>query len=274
MKNYSYRVVKGLSQVTLGELELELESVMVWRLIVVLFMVSLLPTLALAEAGNVCTRLEKVARDAQKITDQEYISTFTYREKSHVVKTFKMRIITKGMHKALVSFLAPGDLRGTRILVANPENMYVYIPEFRRVRRIAGHSLRQSFMGTNIYYEDIVERQYSERWRCKHAKTTQDSWIVDLRPKAGIQTAYSKLRLTIAQKRDRLKKIDYYEAGKLVRSQARDGWQTKEGLDLASRMKYVSHDRDADLTIETTEWRINIGLPDSAFTRRSLLQGF
>lgn len=247
---------------------------MVWRHLVVLGAISLCPMLVFAEEGNVCARLEKVARDAQKITDQEYISTFTYREKSRVVKIFKMRIITKGMHKALVSFLAPGDLRGTRILVADPETMYVYIPEFRRVRRIAGHSLRQSFMGTNIYFEDIVERAYSKRWRCKHSKTTQDSWIVDLRPKAGIQTAYSKLRLTIAQKRDRLKKVDYYEGGKLVRSQERDGWQTKEGLDLASRMKYVSHDRDADLTLELTEWRINIGLPDSAFTRRSLLQGF
>jgi outer membrane lipoprotein-sorting protein len=247
---------------------------MTWRLLVIVGTIGLMPTLALAEASNVCSRLEKVARAAQKITDQEYISTFTYREKGRVVKTFKMRIITKGMHKALVSFLAPGDLRGTRILVANPETMYVYIPEFRRVRRIAGHSLRQSFMGTNIYYEDIVERQYSERWNCRHAKTTQDSWLVDLRPKSGIQTAYSKLRLTIAQKGDRLSKIQYYEGSKHVRTQERDSWETKEGLELASRMKYVSHDRDADLTLQITEWRTNIGLPDSAFTRRSLLQGF
>jgi outer membrane lipoprotein-sorting protein len=236
----------------------------------------LAPRNASAEASSdqTCARLEKLGRDAERITDQAYLSTLTYREKGRVAKAFKMRIISRGLSKALVSFLEPGEMRGTRILIADAETMYVYIPDFRRVRRIAGHALRQSFLGTNIYYEDIAERQYAARWDCSLAKTTPEDWVLDLHPKAGIQTAYSKLRLTIGQKTNRLKQIDYFEGDREVRSQLRDNWQTKEGLELASRMRYVSHDRDAELTLEITDWQTNTGLPESAFTRRSLLEGF
>lgn len=236
----------------------------------------LAPRPAVAEAGGdqTCARLEKLGRDAERITDQAYVSTLTYREKGRVAKAFKMRIISRGLSKALVSFLEPGEMRGTRILVADAETMYVYIPDFRRVRRIAGHALRQSFLGTNIYYEDIMERQYSARWDCSLAKTTPEDWVLDLHPKAGIQTAYSKLRLTIGRKTSRLTQIEYFEDGRKVRTQLRDDWQTKEGLELASRMRYVSHDRDAELTLELADWQINTGIPESAFTRRSLLEGF
>lgn len=233
----------------------------------------LAPLTAAAESTSVCARLRRLAEGTQGIEDQEHLTTFRYRAEGRLVKTFRTRVYARGLHEALVAFEAPGDLRGTRILIADVGNMYVYLPEFRRVRRIAGHALRRPFMGTNIYYEDIIERRFTTRWDCRPLKSTADAYTVELRPKSGVSTAYSKLRVTLSRAKSQPRRVEYYEGGRHVRSQVRGGWQTVDGVELATRMHYISHDRDAELIMELSELRLNQGLPDRIFTRRTLMTG-
>ncbi len=234
----------------------------------------LLPGVARAEASDMCSVLAKIDQSALQYDDQEYQTTIHYREEGNLVKTFQIRVVTKGMHKALVSFTAPGDMRGTRVLIVDPETMYTYMPEFGRVRRVAGHSRRQSFMGTNMYYEDITERRYSDRWGCRPVKATSGHWIMDLRPNPGVKSAYTKLRVKINRQREAVEEIEYYEETRHIKTQFREAWKTMDGVERASIIRFVSHDRNAELRVEYTQWRVNTGVPDSAFTRRALLRGF
>lgn len=250
---------------------------MSWRIVALFFVVAIVaPHAAFAEAGrggNPCSKLIKADQNAQPFDDQEYTSTIEYRENGKIVKTFRLRVLTKGMHKMLISFLAPGDVRGMRILIVDPETMYTYLPQFRRVRRIAANARNQGFMGTNITNEDMSEHRYSSRWRCTPHKNTADSWIVNLLPKKGITTAYSKLRVTIGRKRVRYERIEYYQGSTHLKSQIRENWRPMEGLEMAGTVRYVSHDHDAESRIVFDEWRVNTGVTDDTFTRRSLLRG-
>jgi hypothetical protein len=165
-------------------------------------------------------------------------------------------------------------MRGTRIYIASQENMYVYLPEFRRVRRIAGHSIRQPFMGTNIYFEDVMERRHDERWACRLHETTDEAWVVDLSPRPGITTAYSKLRLAVSRTKEQPVEISYWEGSKHVRTMRRDGWEKIGDIEIGTRMVYTSHDRAADLTIELSDLRLNTGIAPSTFSQRTLIKGF
>lgn len=246
---------------------------MSWRLVVTMLILVLAPNLALAEAGNPCSFMKKADHNALPFDDQEYESTITYRESGRVVKTFELNIKTSGLFKMLITFKAPSDVLGMRILTLGPETMYTYLPQFHRVRKVAANARNQGFLGTNISYEDMSENRYSKRWGCTPHKTTGDHYILDLLPKAGSGTVYSKMRVSIHRKRLAYERIEYYDGGRHVKSQLREGWEPIEGISMSSRVRFVSHDRDAESTVELSEWRVNQNIPDSEFTRRSLLRG-
>lgn len=68
--------------------------------------------------------------------------------------------------RVLVRFLSPGDIKGTGLLVWEHENAederFLYLPALGRVRRIAGSEKQESFVGSDLSYEDIGGREISE----------------------------------------------------------------------------------------------------------------
>ena len=242
------------------------------RITAVLVVALAMPVLSSAEVARPCDALVEADRRAQPFDDQTYHSQIQYRESGKLVRTFALSIITKGMHKMLISFEAPGEVRGMRILTPEPETMYVYHPEYRRVRRVAAHVRNQGFLGTNISYDDMSEHRYSDRWECSPHQTTAAAWILDLTPRAGIKSGYSKLRVSIGRQRIQYERVEYYIGGRHVKSQIREGWRTMAGLEMAGRVRFVSHDRDAEAIVEISRWEVNTGVPDSAFTTRALLR--
>jgi len=52
--------------------------------------------------------------------------------------------------KRLIRFLSPAEDRGVGFLSLSDERMYLYMPAFNRVRRIASHVKKKSFM-TRIF---------------------------------------------------------------------------------------------------------------------------
>lgn len=246
---------------------------MSWRLLVIVGALTVVPGLALAEAGDICRFLSKADHNALPFDDQQYHSKISYREGGRVVKTFEITIKTRGEYKMLITFTAPSDVLGMRILILDPETMYTYLPQFRRVRRVAAHARNQGFLGTNISYEDMSENRYAKRWNCTPQKSTNDHYILDLTPKQGAQTVYSKMRVAIHRKRLAYERIEYYDGDRHIKSQLREGWEDIQGNSMSSRIRFVSLDRDAESTVELTEWQVNQGIPDSDFSQRALLRG-
>jgi outer membrane lipoprotein-sorting protein len=243
------------------------------RLVMMIGLVLLVPRLALAEAGNACRFMAKADHNALPFEDQEYHSKISYREGGNLVKTFEISIKTRGLYKMLINFLSPSDVQGMRILILDPETMYTYLPQFRRVRRVAAHARNQGFLGTNISYEDMSENRYAKRWDCQPQNTTDEHYILDLTPMSGVATVYSKMRVAVHRKRLAYERIEYYEDGRHTKSQLREGWTAIEGIEMATRIRFVSHDRDAESIVELSQWRVNQGMPDADFSTRALLRG-
>jgi outer membrane lipoprotein-sorting protein len=249
------------------------EAKMSWRLIVIAVALTVFPSVALAEAGDACRFMAKADHNALPFDDQSYLSKITYRENGRVVKTFEIDIKTRGEYKMLITFKAPSDVLGMRILILDPETMYTYLPQFRRVRRVAAHARNQGFLGTNISYEDMSENRYSKRWSCTPAESTNEHYVLDLTPQPGAQTVYSKMRVAIHRKRLAYERIEYYTGTRNIKSQIREGWQDIQGQSMSTKIRFVSHDRNAEATVELTEWQVNQGIPDSDFSQRALLRG-
>jgi len=68
--------------------------------------------------------------------------------------------------RILVRFTYPNDIKGTAFLVWEHPNAdderFLYLPALGRVRRIAGGEKQESFIGSDLSYEDIGGRELAD----------------------------------------------------------------------------------------------------------------
>lgn len=97
----------------------------------------------------------------------------------------------------IMKFLSPPDMRDIGFLVLAEDRMYLYLPEFRRVRRIASHNKRDSFMGSDFSYDDLGTSAYSAHYTPRLAGEEQGAWILELERKPGADKPYKTVRLRV-----------------------------------------------------------------------------
>src|SRR5262249_50561685 len=78
-------------------------------------------------------------------------------------KTMAMSVKPKGERRYSES-PPPADMKGTKVLVLSPTQMYVYLPAFGKVRRIASHTKDQGFLGLTYSQDDLATSAYSPQY--------------------------------------------------------------------------------------------------------------
>lgn len=81
-------------------------------------------------------------------------------------RTRKVRTVRQGKEKQIMWFLKPADVRGTAFLRIEKEgdfdDMRLYLPAFKKLRRISSSAKGDNFMGSDITYEDMTSRELNE----------------------------------------------------------------------------------------------------------------
>lgn len=188
--------------------------------------------------------------------------------------------------KTLVRFTYPNDIRGTSFLVwehdDGADERFLYLPALGRVRRIAGQEKQESFVGSDLSYEDIGGRDIADYTYAFAAENTvwtapggsrHAAWALESRAKDKdaefprsvsivLKEQLVSVHADIFNRRDELAKV--FDVKRLERV---DGvWSA---LDLV-----VANERDKTRTeLTTTSLRYNVGLSDDDFSRRRLEQG-
>jgi outer membrane lipoprotein-sorting protein len=72
------------------------------------------------------------------------------------VRTKELISYALGRERSFAEFLSPPRDRGVKFLKIE-DNMWMYLPSVDKVIKIAGHMLRQSMMGSDFSYEDVLE---------------------------------------------------------------------------------------------------------------------
>ena len=71
-------------------------------------------------------------------------------------RTVESKTWTSGEKKSYTEYLYPAHEQGTKMLKLD-EQLWIYSPSSDRIIQIAGHMLRQSVMGSDLSYEDMME---------------------------------------------------------------------------------------------------------------------
>lgn len=179
-----------------------------------------LPALAAAQAPSGDAILARV--DANIGSDNKVTLARMVVEGRGVTRTVESRSWIRGMKESFTEYLAPPRDRGTKMLKLG-DQLWTYFPETDRTIRISGHMLRQSVMGSDLSYEDLMEDPrlgalYTATVAGEDSHRDRPCWVLELTAKEpGI--AYQSRRMWVDKSRDvALREDRFAKGGKLLKT--------------------------------------------------------
>lgn len=180
-------------------------------------------------------------------------------------------MMQKGNNKRLGKFLSPADQKGIGFLSLPDGIMYVYLPEYKKTRRIASHVKNTKFAGTDFTYEDMEAKNYSENWKPEIINAEDDFYTLELIPKEGVKTDYSKKIVWVRASTFFIEKIELYDRGNNLKKimslseiEKIDGYLTAR----ETTMEDIKLKHTTRMILE--EIKYDTGLSDDTFTERYL----
>lgn len=181
----------------------------------------------------------------------------------------------EGKDKAFTEYLAPAREKGIKMLKLG-DQLWTYSPDADRTISISGHMLRQSVMGSDFSYEDMMEdRALVDLYRPEIAgeETLLDRpcWVLGLKSKGG-DVVYDSRKIWVDKDRFVLLKEERFaKSGKLLKT-----LEVKSVIRVQGRWVQNSlFFKDVLKGGEGTEFRIrsiefDTAIPDYLFSKASL----
>lgn len=190
-------------------------------------------------------------------------------------RTIESKTWAVGSQKSFTEYLSPVAERGTRMLKINNQ-LWIYSPQADRTVQISGHMLRQSVMGSDLSYEDMMEdRKLSQIYEARIVGNEQlnNRNVLVLELTAMVpDVAYHRQRMWVdAERFVPLLQEMYAKSGTLLRRA-----ETLEVKQIGRRWFPVAlHYRDMLRQGDGTTFRIkeisfDQPIPESVFTKAAL----
>lgn len=132
--------------------------------------------------------------------------------------------------KIMIRFLFPGDIEGTGYLQVQhydgEDDMWIYLPALKKVRRLVANNKKDSFVGSDFSYGDIllpVVDSYTHTLLKSEPLDGEECWVIESVPATEAikkDYGYSKRIAWIRKSNFMEKKVDYFDtAGRPLKTQ-------------------------------------------------------
>ena len=236
-----------------------------------LCVVVFLGVVSVGHAANPVNILQEVEDSLNAPIDREATLKMQLIDKAGNTKNRKLTILQKGPEKRLIRFNAPADVKGVGFLVLEDDLMYLYMPAFAKVRRIASHVKNENFMGTDLTYDDMSQSDYVENYTPVLKDETNQHYILDLTPKPESEIEYSKL-IMWANKQSMLPDtIEFYDrSNRLLKTMIQTETKQIDGYWTPQHIEMTDVQDQHKTIMELVNVKHNQDVPDKKFTQRYL----
>ena len=232
----------------------------------------IVPPLSAQNANEILARVDQNLSATNRVMESEM--TIHGRRSS---RTLTAKSYAEGTKKSFTEYLSPVAEKGTKMLKLEGR-LWIYSPATDRIIQISGHLLRQSVMGSDLSYEDLMDdRKLSEIYRAELMGEEQIgervAWVLELTAVVA-DAAYPKQKLWIDRERFvPLKQELYAKSGKQLKNVLFQDVKKIEGRWFPCAYVY----KDLLKQGKGTEVKINRiafdqPIPDYLFTKAALKQ--
>ncbi|CCQ89671.1 conserved hypothetical protein [Nitrospina gracilis 3/211] len=202
------------------------------------------------------------------------------KDREIITRMMSMKILAteENTDKVLMQFHHPADVKGMAFLIWTHkdtfDDLWVYIPDLRRVKRISTQTKGSDFMGTEFQTEDLI-RTEPEKYTYEYLETKPcgelECYLVNRFPKEK-STIYSRQVMWIDTDHFRFQQIDSYDlSGNHVKTFRFFGYRLYDGKFWRWDRHELTDHRTGEVTVsDFINWRFNNGLRESRFTVNGL----
>jgi hypothetical protein len=195
-------------------------------------------------------------------------------------RTLELRIL-EGLEagdKTLLIFKDPPDVRGTALLThenrVGDDDQWLYLPALRRSRRIGSSNKANSFVGSELAYEDLAPNEVTKhRYKYLREETLDGVpvWVIESTPRFN-DSGYSRRELFVRQDNHQMARVNHYDRkGRLLKVGRWDGWwkvMDKRWRARSLRMENVQSGRTTILDV--IDDKLGNGYSPADFSARAL----
>jgi outer membrane lipoprotein-sorting protein len=191
------------------------------------------------------------------------------------VRTIRMKSWLKGMTKSFTEFLDPPREKGTKMLKLD-DQLWTYSPSTDRTILISGHMLRQSVMGSDFSYQDLLEDPkllpaYEAAVVGEELMLERPCWVLSLTSRGG-DVAYYSRKIWVDKERFLVMKEDRFaRSGKLLKTTLVNKVSLVNGKWVSSEIVVkdaLKNGGGTEFILEDVQF--NVDIPDHYFTKAAL----
>jgi outer membrane lipoprotein-sorting protein len=190
-------------------------------------------------------------------------------------RTVESKSWSMGEKKSFSEYLAPPREQGTKMLKLN-DQLWIFSPETDRIIEISGHMLRQSVMGSDLSYEDMMEdphllNHYTGKITGEEKEDDRICYVILLTANST-DVAYQTQKVWVDKDRFiPLKKELYAKSGVLLKKMELSAVISIQGRWFPKKILFKDMLKDGDGTeFLIEEINFNVPIDDYIFSKASL----
>ncbi len=227
-------------------------------------------------ANEIIKKVTDVMNPKQSSGQMEMITVTTSGKK----RTFVYNYYSKEHgEKNMIKYIKPRRVKDQVILMLNnADDIWVYFPRTRRVRKLATHAKKQKMEGSDFSYEDMGSgntfiEDFDSRLIGEEKAEGEICYKLELERRPKSSSGYSRIIMWVEKVRFVPLVIDYYHDDnpelwekRLVCS------DIKIIDDIPTPLKYIMYNKldDTSTSMDILDIKYDVGLEDSLFTERGM----
>ncbi len=186
-----------------------------------------------------------------------------------------------GYNKSLIVFDSPADIKGTAFLSwehpDKDDDQFLYLPALGRVRRIVSSNRGNSFVGSDLVYEDLMRRkpnEYDNEIVGEEEYNGRLCYILKQVPKPKVKSSYGFIENWVDRKWDLIVFAKAYnKKGDLIKTISAKKVEIIDGIPTVTELEVYDIKEDHKTIMYADTVQYNLDLDDSIFTRRAMKNG-
>jgi outer membrane lipoprotein-sorting protein len=235
----------------------------------------MIPTFGTAQTAELVADLILEKIDENMSSQNRVVESDMVIQGKRRTRTITSKSYAEGDKKSLTEYLAPAREEGTKMLKIE-DRLWIYSPSSDRIIQISGHMLKQSVMGSDLSYEDMMEdRKLTEIYDAKVINEEEyderHCWVVEMNAIVE-DVSYQKRTVWVDQERFiPLKEELFAKSGQLLKKTTLSDVQKVDGRWFPMKINYkdmLKEGKGTDYVIKEIDFDVHI--PDHIFTKASL----
>jgi outer membrane lipoprotein-sorting protein len=229
------------------------------------------PTALAENANEILTRID----DANNpFDDRRFVMHMEIREPDGSTRAAKIRVGERGRGaQRIIFYRDPPDWKGTSVLIQNRNTLYIYLPTYNRVRRVAMHARKQTFMGSDFTLDDSAQLYFAPDYTPVLLSDEVGKVKLALTPREGRDLGYAKIHITAERTTWLAERIEYFDDQGLLKVETRSDIKTVNGRPMQMLIEMTNARTQHSTRVRIEDVQVNTGLRERTFTKRGLIRG-